>query len=152
MSTDGVFFRGLLGELLGDLHASSVVCLGFPGEAATVAARVARDVVDLFIPCVLVLFAGACGGNVIGGTSNRSNVSITSSVGLSSLVRSSGGFEGRVCARCISPRLLFVTLDGNSGSGESDFSLMGRSGLVSFVLTGEDERRLTTASLVLVAG
>jgi hypothetical protein len=48
------------------------------------------------------------------------------------------------------PGLLLVTLDGNSKSGESDFSRVGRSGLASLIRKGEEERRLTTAFLVLV--
>lgn len=109
-------------------HASSVVCLDFPGDEATEVSRVALVARRFFAMRVFAFLAGSCDGDGDGGTgeSTRSKVS-TVWIGGGVLDRSTvPNSAGNVRERCIGPRLLLlVTLEGSSHIGDGDFSRSG---------------------------
>lgn len=128
---------------------SSVVCLVFVGDAVTVAARVVRGAATLLDARTRTFLAGACEGDNSGRGFTRSKVSITSGGGLVVRSKAVSGLEGRVWARWIGPRLLFVTLIGSSGNNDCD--LPGEAWDVKMsVGSGVGERKLTTASYLVV--
>lgn len=122
-------------------HASNVDCLVFLGEVVKDSARIIGSFLDTL---ALGFFVGSWNGDGKAGESTRSSVSITSAAdgGVLGRCESAARFEGRVCARCIGPRLLLVKVDGNSSrGGERDFSFdWGRT---SWGNRGEEDMRST---------
>lgn len=96
--TEAAFLRdlGLVGDAVGDRHASNVVCLLFPRDEAIEAPCVGRAVRTGFVTRVRGFFAGSCEGEGITGESARFKTSIVSREGISDSV---AGSEGRVRER-----------------------------------------------------
>ena len=129
-------------------HASSVVCLDFPGDAATKWDCIERGGGALR---VLAFFAGSGDGEGPAGELMRSSMSI---------VPSGGGVKGRSCDtdksagrvrdRCIGAHcLLLVTLEGSSswiGDIEDTFAC----GSAAFA--GDEDGRSTIVLLASLVG
>jgi hypothetical protein len=127
-------------------HASSVVCLVFPGEIGT---DTPRD--GLATSVLFVRFGSSCDGEGSIGELSRSSVSTISAKGgvFGRPIRAPIS-DGSVCDRCIGARLLrLVTLGGSSGrTGEGDFWRGGRgagAGLFS-AIGDEDSKSITFSS------